>query len=246
MISMDSSKEKQALDRISENSLYVAGPAPAMVNYSFEVFSRFLTGSAILELGPAEGVMTDRLVTLGKRLTVVEGAKRFCEELGRRHPQITVVNALFEEFTTNDRFDNIVMGHVLEHVADPVAILRQSRKWLAPGGRVLAAVPNARSLHRQAAVIMGLLAAEDALNEMDRHHGHRRVFNPESFRACFTQAGYGIEIFGGYWLKPVSNRQIEETWSPEMLSAFMQLGERYPDIAAEIYLVARLNRGVPD
>lgn len=48
-----------------------------MVSYSFEVLSRFLSGNSILELGPAEGVMTDRLVTLGTRLTVVEGAKVF-------------------------------------------------------------------------------------------------------------------------------------------------------------------------
>lgn len=147
---------------------------------------------------------------------------------------------MFEEFRTNDRFDNVVMGHVLGHVADPVTILVQAKQWLAPGGRILAAVPSSRSLQRQAAVIMGLLPAEEAMNDMDLHHGHRRVFNPESFRACFTQAGYRIDIFGGYWLKPVSNRQIEETWSPEMVSAFMQLGERYADVAAEICIVARV------
>jgi hypothetical protein len=89
---------------------------------------------------------------------------------------------------------------------------------------------------------MKLLSAEDALNEMDIHHGHRRVFDPESFRQCFLAAGLSIEIFGGYWLKPVSNRQIEQTWTPQMLDAFMQLGERYPDIAGEIYVVAGLRR----
>jgi len=51
-------------------------------------------------------------------------------------------------------------GHVLEHVDDPVAVLRLVKSWLKPGGRVLAAVPNARSIHRQAAVIMGLLPYE--------------------------------------------------------------------------------------
>ena len=73
---------------------------------------------------------------------------------------------------------------------------------------------------------------------MDIHHGHRRVFDPASFRQCFLSAGLTIETSGGYWLKPVSNRQIEQTWTPEMLAAFMELGERYPDIAAEIYVVA--------
>jgi hypothetical protein len=41
-------------------------------------------------------------------------------------------------------------------------------------------------------------------------------------------------------LKPVSNKQIETSWNPEMLNAFMKLGERYPDIAGEIYVIARL------
>jgi 2-polyprenyl-3-methyl-5-hydroxy-6-metoxy-1,4-benzoquinol methylase len=128
----------------------------------------------------------------------------------------------------------------LEHVLDPVDILSRARRWLGTNGRVMAAVPNSRSLHRQAAVLMGLLPFEESLNEADIHHGHRRVFNPETFRDCFREAGFAIEIFGGYWLKPVSNKQIESSWSPEMLDAFMKLGERYPDVAGEIYVIARL------
>lgn len=86
---------------------------------------------------------------------------------------------------------------------------------------------------------MSLLPTEESLNEADIHHGHRRVFNPESFRHAFLAAGLTVEVFGGYWLKPLSSRQIEEMWTPEMLEAFMQLGERYPDISGEIFVVAR-------
>jgi hypothetical protein len=31
---------------------------------------------------------------------------------------------------------------------------------------------------------------------------------------------------------------METAWTAEMLEAFMQLGERYPDIASEIYVIA--------
>lgn len=197
-------------------------------------------GDNLLEMGPAEGVMTGLLVATGKDITVVEGSRLFCDSLRARFPLVHVVHALFEEFQPGTLFDNIVLGHVLEHVLDPVDILVRAAKWLKPEtGRLFAAVPNARSLHRQAAVIMGLLPQEDALNDMDVHHGHRRVFNPESFRNAFYQAGLQVEIFGGYWMKPVSNKQIEDHWTPRMLEAFMQLGERYPDIAGEIYIVAR-------
>ena len=178
-----------------------------------------------------------------KSLTVVEASRAFCESIAKRLPAVHVEHSLFEAFTPDRRFDNIVLGHVLEHVEDPAAIVARAAGWLAPQGRMLAVVPNSHSLHRQAAVLMKLLASEDTLNEMDIHHGHRRVFDPASFRQCFLSAGLTIEISGGYWLKPVSNRQIEETWTPEMLAAFMELGERYPDIAAEIYVVASSRAG---
>jgi len=236
---MSTTTELQHLEKIASDSWYGRGVNARMVEHSFRVFARHIRGDNILELGPAEGIMTGLLAPLAKQLTVVEGAVQFCEDLRRRFPNANVVHSLFEDFQTDQRFDNIVLGHVLEHVVDPAIVLRQAKSWLAPGGRILAAVPNSRSLHRQAAVIIGLLPFEEAMNEADIHHGHRRIFNPETFRQAFLQAGLQIQVFGGYWLKPVSNRQIEETWSPEMLDAFIQLGERYPDIAAEIYVVAR-------
>lgn len=231
--------ELNRLELIAGDSLYSAGVNTDTVRYSFRVFERYLRGGSILEMGPAEGVMTELLATTGKALTIVEGSKAFCDSLAKRFPAANVVHSLFEDFAPAQQFDNIVLGHVLEHVEDPADIVQRAAHWLTPSGRILAAVPNSRSLHRQAAVLMGLLAHESALNEMDVHHGHRRVFDPESFRQCFLAAGLTVEVFGGYWLKPLSNKQIEATWTASMLEAFMQLGERYPDVAGEIYVIAR-------
>ncbi|MGX5660653.1 class I SAM-dependent methyltransferase [Castellaniella ginsengisoli] len=230
--------EKLRLESISGDSLYAAGANADSILYSFLIARRHFHGVTLLEMGPAEGVMTQQLVTLGLDVTVVEGSSRFCEDLRDRFPQISVENSLFEDFEPGRKFDNIILSHVLEHVEDPVDILSKAAGWLAPGGRIYGSVPNARSLHRQAAVIMGLLPAEDALNSLDLHHGHRRVFNPETFRQVFSKAGLQIDLFGGYWMKPVSNAQIETAWTPQMVDAFMVLGERYPDIAGEIYVLA--------
>jgi len=230
--------EYERLENIAAESRYGAGANEHMVRHSYRVARRWIGGQRVLELGPAEGHMTDAIVADHLDLTVVEGSRRFCEEIAARHPTVKVVHSIFEDFTSEPIFDFVVLGHVLEHVEDPVQILRLVRGWLAPQGKVFAAVPNARSLHRQVGVMMGHLNREDDLNEADRHHGHRRVFDPESFRAVFAPADLQIEYFGGYWLKPLSNEQIESNWTSEMLDAFFRLGERYPDIAAEIYVVA--------
>lgn len=231
--------EARHLESIAEHSLYLSGVNADRTRYTFQIFKRFFVGTSLLEMGPAEGVMTELLARLDDmELAVVEGAKTFCDDLRRRFPSVGITNSLFEDFMPARQFDNIVLGHVLEHVEDPVDILTRASRWLSPGGRILAAVPNSRSLHRQAAVIMNMLAFEEQLNDMDRHHGHRRVYNPETFRRDFLSAGLKIDMFGGYWIKPVSNKQIEDNWTPAMVDAFMALGERYPDIAAEIYVVA--------
>jgi 2-polyprenyl-3-methyl-5-hydroxy-6-metoxy-1,4-benzoquinol methylase len=233
----DSPHEIARLDSIAQDSWYSQGPNAPSARYCAEVFARFWRGSRRLELGPAEGIVTDRLAVDFADLTVVEGARAFCDSIQARHPQARVINSLFENFEPAGRFDTILLGHVLEHVESPRDLLRRAEHWLAPGGRLMAAVPNARSLHRQAAVLMGLLPEEHAFNEADLHHGHRRVYDPDSLAADFTSTGYRIVASGGYWLKPLSNAQIEASWSDEMLRAFLALGERYPDVAAEIYVV---------
>ncbi|MBE2316899.1 class I SAM-dependent methyltransferase [Solirubrobacter sp. CPCC 204708] len=231
--------EAERLERVAADSWYAQGVNAATIYYSGRIFARHWRGDSCLELGPAEGLMTEQIAPHFPRLVLVDGSASFVAQLKERYPDAEVHEALFEDFTTEERFDTIVLGHVLEHVEDPVAILRRCRdEWLAPGGRVLMAVPNARSLHRQAAVIMGLLKDEFEFNKNDLHHGHRRVYTPEGLRSDVLAAGLRIEIFGGYWLKPLSNSQLEQDWTPEMIEAFMALGERYPDIAGEIYIVA--------
>ena len=138
------------------------------------------------------------------------------------------------------------MGRVLEHVEYPEQILELAKGWLKPctynskgGGRIISMVPNSHSIHRQAAVKMGLLKSEDSMSEADVFHGHRRIYDLESLQKEFLKAGLKVIDSGGYWLKPLSNAQIQNTWDTKMTLAFMELGEAYPQIAGDIYVVAQ-------
>ena len=228
----------EELDLIASNSLYAAGVNTCSIHYSFEIFSRYIKEGTILELGPAEGVMTDLLYKTENPLTLVEGSSLFCKLLEEKYPDVEVIHSLFETFSTDKKFQTIVLGHVLEHVDDPVLILQRIKQFLREDGIILAAVPNANSIHRQAAVLMGLIPTLKTFSALDHHHGHKRVYGIDELENDFSFAGLTIKKTGGYWLKPISNAQIEKDWTPEMITAFMKLGEKYPEIAGEIYIVA--------
>jgi 2-polyprenyl-3-methyl-5-hydroxy-6-metoxy-1,4-benzoquinol methylase len=231
---------KEKLEEVAQNSLYNLFPNALTIEYSFEVFKRHINSGSILELGPAEGLMTQNLIKLDPNLYVIEGSSIFAESLKKNLPSVNVINALFEEAELDKKFDTIILGHVLEHVEGPIELLNSIKKWLKPEGIVLCAVPNAYSLHRQAAVEMGLIESVFEMSEKDKHHGHMRIYTPESLKNDFLAAGYSVEHTGGYWIKPLNDKKIEETWTREMLLAFMKLGEKYSDICAEIYLTAKL------
>jgi 2-polyprenyl-3-methyl-5-hydroxy-6-metoxy-1,4-benzoquinol methylase len=50
------------------------------------------------------------------------------------------------EFETDRRFDLILMLNLIEHVPDPVGLLRQAKDLLKPGGRIWIKTPNYDSL----------------------------------------------------------------------------------------------------
>jgi trans-aconitate methyltransferase len=215
--------------------------------YAMNALCRHALPGHALEMGCADGEATRVLAPKFQRLTVLDGSRTFLEQARSAvgaAPHVTFTHGLFEEFAPTDRFQTIFAVHVLEHLDDPVAVLRRARGWLAPGGRFIALVPNAKSLHRAVGVKLGLLAKPDDLNAQDVQLGHRRVYTPELLKAHAVEAGFDVRHFGGIMIKPLSNRQMEEQWGPELVDAFLRLGEDYPEISSEVFVVLEAARSV--
>jgi 2-polyprenyl-3-methyl-5-hydroxy-6-metoxy-1,4-benzoquinol methylase len=93
-----------------------------------------------------------------------------------------------------DTFDLIVFNDVLEHVVDPWALLREVPKQLAPGGKVLAAIPNIAFLP----VILQMLKGRwDYTDEGTLDRTHVRFFTLATAREMFEQEGYEVEVCVG-------------------------------------------------
>lgn len=73
------------LDKIAKNSLYTIKTGVLMQKYTFKLIKRYFSkNNSVLELGPAEGVMTQLLVNYFDSVELLEGSSFFCEKLKKK------------------------------------------------------------------------------------------------------------------------------------------------------------------
>lgn len=212
--------------------------------YMMRAFEPFFRHGNALELGCYKGDFTRRLVRRFDDVTCVEASVDALavarERLGEK---VAFVHDRFECVRLPHRYDNIVITHVLEHLDDPVAILRRvSEEWLADGGRLFLVCPNANAPSRQIAVKMGLIEHNAAVTPSEAEHGHRVTYTFDTLERDVTRAGLRIVQRSGIFFKAFANFQWDrllqtDIVSPEYLDGCYALGQQYPDLCASIFLL---------
>lgn len=203
----------------------------------YRAIKKYFKGKTCLEIAPAQGITTVHLKDDFEILHVVEGSKNLLNQIPS-YPNLTKFHSLIEDFKAPFLYDFILMDHILEHLENPVLVLKRVFTFLERGGLFAVGVPNAKSFHRLAAVKMKYLKSIYELNDRDRSLGHYRVYDFDKLEHEVVEAGFKIVSKTAVFFKPLSNTQIQDSWSAQMIEAFYQLGFDFPDNAAEIYIIA--------
>lgn len=156
-----------------------------------ELLKKVKPGSVVLELGPYTGIMTNYMKnSLNCKVYICEFdpvaiaySKQYAEDAWQGDLETLDWVKKFE----NMKFDYIICADVLEHLREPLAVLRATKPLLKDDGSVLLSIPNIA--HNS--VIYGLLhnQFEYTINGI-LDQTHLRFFTYASAKRLCEDAGY--------------------------------------------------------
>ena len=213
--------------------------------YMLEAVKPFINNynSPALEMGCFKGDFTELLEKDFKNLTVIEASDELVEFTKQRvGGNVKFITSTFEDYDGNSQYDYIFLMHTLEHLDEPVEVLRQTKQWLNNSGKLFLICPNANAPSRQIAVKMGLITHNAAVTPGEKEHGHRNTYSLDTLEREAYLAGLNTIHRTGIFFKALANYQWDrllqtDIISKEYLDGCVKLGHQYPDLCASIMLV---------
>lgn len=212
--------------------------------YMFKSFEVFFRKGNLLELGSFKGEFTQRFFDHFNDVTCVEASGEALAEAEKKlRGKAKLIHACFEDVNLPTHYENIVMTHVLEHLDDPVRVLKRiNDEWLSENGRFFLVCPNANAPSRQIAVKMGLISHNSAVTPAEAEHGHRITYTLDTLERDVRAAGLNVVHRSGIFFKALANFQWDRLLATDIISdAYLEgcyeLGQQYPDLCSSIFLL---------
>jgi 2-polyprenyl-3-methyl-5-hydroxy-6-metoxy-1,4-benzoquinol methylase len=143
----------------------------------------------ILDVGTASGYLGKILEARGHSVSGIEVDKAIAETAKSHYASFQVADLETYEFPYRREFDYILFADVLEHLRDPVAVLRKCLPALKESGKIIVSVPNVANLVVRLSLLFGRFDYMDR-GILDRTH--LRFFTRRSLDRMLSQASYRV------------------------------------------------------
>jgi len=138
----------------------------------------------LLDVGCGNGRFLDQMKQLGWVVAGVEPDGEAVSVALERYGLDVFQGSLEEAGFPDGHFDAITVNHVIEHVPDPIGLLRECRRVLKPEGKLVVSTPNINSLGRS--------TFDEAWLAWDPPR-HLYLFSPQTLRVCAEAAKLDIQ-----------------------------------------------------
>lgn len=200
----------------SNYSCYKKNSLINIVNYIFTTlrankYKKFIQNKNVLELGCGMGdfLISAKKLT-PKSLEGVEMSSYACEHIAKNHLNVVVHNSNIEKFVFKRKYDTIFMFQSIEHVIDPVLLIKNCSEILNKGGHLVIETPNYDSWDR-------LIFNEKWFNYQVPYHTH--IFSINSFKEICKNISFKIIKYNYYKFPNTLTVQFNE--HPKWLLIFL-------------------------
>jgi len=142
----------------------------------------------LLDLGCGSGNLMARHQALGWEVFGIDNDARACAACRSR--SLPVHEGTIFDAPQTGKFDVVLMSHFIEHVRDPVAVLRTASEFLADQGRIVLRTPNIQSAAFK--IYGSCWFALDAPR-------HVHLFTPDTICRLAEQAGLVVRGLKSYF-----------------------------------------------
>lgn len=157
------------------------------------------TGISLLDVGAGLGVFPHVVKQAGWECTALDPDQRAAQHI-RENVGVKAICGNFMATENIGRFDIVTFNKVLEHVPDPVMMLRHAHDNLNPGGFVYLELPD------------GEMAAREGLGREEFFIEHLHIFSFASIALLANRAGF----------HPVVVERLQESSTKYTLRAFLR------------------------
>jgi 2-polyprenyl-3-methyl-5-hydroxy-6-metoxy-1,4-benzoquinol methylase len=134
-------------------------------------------GTNILDVGCGSGRLSKALMDKGYKVVAIDNDWKAVEIAKKKG--ITAFVSDVNEWRTDEKFDCIILGDVLEHIEDDKSAMRKVHGMLKPNGCVVVNVPSYQFL----------------FGKHDIALGHKRRYSDDELKTKLKASGFKIEYF---------------------------------------------------
>lgn len=147
----------------------------------FNLYSDIISDKDILDFGCGTGGFLIRAKNKANKVYGIELEKRL-----QNHFKQNNLDVYSDLDAFKNKVDYVFLFHVLEHIAEPLEILKKFKKVLKPNGRIIIEVPNADDA-------LLTLYKNKAFSEFTYWSPHLYLYNSKTLVTLLEKAGYKAE-----------------------------------------------------